>query len=149
MKSSSCVCGLRGGLFLSFQHLLRAPLYELLLFFFNSSLRTLKPWFKIILKWVETLVNRSLRSQISTWNVDETVHVSLHRGEKKEKAHLNQQMWLFWVWPNQGPWTTNFGTKHSVSWLEHHSVWRRELFQEWSLYNMRCHRKLETTFEGV
>ena len=57
---------LRGGLPLSFQHLLRTPLYELLLFFFNSSLRKLKLWFKIILKHVETLVNRPLYSQLST-----------------------------------------------------------------------------------
>ena len=138
---------LRGGLPLSFQHLLRTHLYELLLLFFNSSLRKLKSWFKIILKRVETLVNRPLYSQLSTWKVDETVHISFHHGEKKKIINLNQQTCSFWVWPNQGslePQT--LALKHSFGWLEHRSVWRRELFQEWSLYNMRCQKTGDNSF---
>ena len=56
---------LGGGPPLSLHHLLRYPLYELPPFFFNSSLRKLKPTFKIILKLVAALVNRPLCSQLS------------------------------------------------------------------------------------
>ena len=81
---------LGSGLPMSLYHVPRAPSQELPPFFFSSSLRKRKPMFKIILKLVEALVNRTLCSQLSIWKVAEWG--SSHFSPSREKGNLTSKL---------------------------------------------------------